>query len=236
MGRIFEKRKDKMFARWAKMSKAFTKIGREISMAVKAGGTNPDSNLRLRRAIQNAKSVNMPKDRVENAIKKAASKEDGDFQELIYEGYGPHGIAILVETATDNPTRTVANVRMHFNKHKGSLGTGGSVAFMFERKGIFKLAAPQGADLEALELELIDFGAEEFSVEDNDILIYTTFADFSTMQKHLEEKGLHPQLSVLQYLPTNSTDVSEAVELEVQSLIDALEDDDDVQAVYHNMK
>lgn len=235
MGRIFEKRKEKMFARWAKMSKAFTKIGREIAIAVKLGGADPDGNPRLRRAIQNAKSVNMPKDRIENAIKRASSKEEADFQELIYEGYAPHGIALIVEAATDNPTRTVANVRMHFNRHGGSLGANGSVGFMFERKGVFKIN-PVGQNLEELELELIDYGAEEFVVEEDEVLIYTSFNDFATMQKHLEEKKIDVQLSALQYIPTTTTELSEEQEKEVNELIEALEEDDDVQAVYHNMK
>jgi YebC/PmpR family DNA-binding regulatory protein len=236
MGRIFEKRKDKMFARWAKMSKAFTKIGREIAIAVKLGGADPNGNPRLRRAVQNARSVNMPKDRVDNAIKRAVSKEDADFQELTYEGYAPHGIALMIEAATDNPTRTVANIRMHFNRHNGALGANGSVGFMFEHKGIFKIAEPKGTNLEELELELIDFGAEEFVVEDNDILIYTSFSDFSTMQKKLEEKGFEVQQSVLQYVPTTTTALSEAQEKEVMELIEVMEEDDDVQAVYHNIK
>lgn len=235
MGRIFEKRKYKMFARWARMSKAFTKIGREISIAVKMGGPNPDNNPRLRRALQNARSVNMPKDRVEAAIKRAVSREEADYQEIVYEGYAPHGVALIVETATDNPTRTVANVRMHFNRSGGSLAANGAVSFMFERKGVFKLQKPD-VNLEELELELIDYGAEDFALEEDDLLIYTSFNDFATMQKKLEEKGLNVQMSALQYIPITTVEVTEEQEKDVMELIEKLEDDDDVQAVYHNMR
>ncbi|MCS7012773.1 MAG: YebC/PmpR family DNA-binding transcriptional regulator [Chloroherpetonaceae bacterium] len=235
MGRIFEKRKYRMFARWARMSKAFTKIGREISIAVKMGGPDPDNNPRLRRAIQNARSVNMPKDRVEAAIKRAVSREEADYQEVVYEGYAPHGVALIVEAATDNPTRTVANVRMYFNRSGGSLAANGAVSFMFERKGVFKLQKPD-VNLEELELELIDYGAEDFALEDDDLLIYTSFNDFATMQKKLEEKGLTVQMSALQYVPTTTVEVTEEQEKDVMELIEKLEDDDDVQAVYHNMR
>lgn len=235
MGRIFEKRKYRMFARWARMSKAFTKIGREISIAVKMGGPNPDNNPRLRRALQNARSVNMPKDRVEAAIKRAISREEADYQEVVYEGYAPHGVALIVETATDNPTRTVANLRMHFNRSGGSLAANGAVSFMFERKGVFKLQKPD-VNLEELELELIDYGAEDFALEEDDLLIYTSFNDFATMQKKLEEKGLNVQMSALQYIPTTTVEVTEEQEKDVMELIEKLEDDDDVQAVYHNMR
>ncbi len=236
MGRIFEKRKYKMFARWARMSKAFTKLGREIAIAVRLGGPDPDANARLRRAIQNARSINMPKDRIEAAIKRASSKEEADFQEVVYEGYAPHGVALIVEAATDNPTRTVANVRMYFNRSGGSLAANGAVSFMFERKGVFKLARPTNLNLEELELELIDYGAEDFAIEDDELLIYTSYNDFAQMQKKLEEKGLEVQMSALQYIPTVTTELSEEQEKDVMQLIEKLEDDDDVQAVYHNMK
>ncbi|MBC8045049.1 MAG: YebC/PmpR family DNA-binding transcriptional regulator [Rhizobacter sp.] len=236
MGRIFEKRKYKMFARWAKMSKAFTKLGREIALAVKGSGPDPAGNPRLRLVIQNAKSVNMPKDRIDAAIKRASSKEEGDFQELTYEGYGPHGVPLFIETATDNPTRTVANLRTILSRNGGSLGAEGSVGFMFERKGIFKIS-PEGRNVEELELELIDHGADDFVVDDEgEVFVYTAFSDYGAMQKALEEKKIPVLNAALQRLPTTATELSEEAELEVMTLIDKLEEDDDVQAVYHNMK
>lgn len=235
MGRIFEKRKTKMFARWAKMSKAFTKLGREIALAVKGSGPNPDGNPRLRLAIQNAKSLNMPKDRIDAAIKRASSKEEGDFQEIVYEGYAPHGIALMIEAATDNTTRTVANLRAIFNRNGGSLGTDGSVSFMFERKGIFKIH-PEERNLEELELELIDHGADDFLADEEDVLVYSAFADFGAMQKALEEKKIPVLNAALQRLPLNTIELTEEQEAEVMTLIDKIEEDDDIQAVYHNMK
>jgi len=217
------------------MAKAFTKIGREISMSVKQGGPDPATNPRLRMAIQNGKGLNMPKDKLEAAIKRASSKEEGDFQEITYEGYGPHGIAILVECASDNTTRTVSNMRMYFSRSGGTLGTSGSLDFMFERKGVFKIAA-EGVNLEELELELIDYGAEDIFTEDEEIYIYTQFGDFGAMQKALEERGVNILSSELQRLPNNTTELSGEQEEAVLSLIEKIEDDDDVQAVYHNMK
>ena len=217
------------------MSKAFTRLGKEIVMAVKESGPNPDTNSRLRTAIQNAKGVNMPKDRIEAAIKRASSKEERDYEEVVYEGYAPHGIAVVVECATDNLNRTVANVRMHFSKGGGSLGKTGSLDFMFERKGIFKIPA-EGVDLEELELELIDFGAEDIYEHEGEIIIETAFTEFGTMQKGLEEKGLNVISSEVQRIPTTRTELSEEQEEEVMNLIERLEEDDDVQAVYHNMQ
>ncbi|NBW36374.1 MAG: YebC/PmpR family DNA-binding transcriptional regulator [Cytophagia bacterium] len=234
MGRIFEKRKHKIFARNAKMSKAFTKIGKEINIAVKSGGGNPDTNSKLRTIIQNAKGLNMPKDKVEAAIKRATSKEDKDYQEVIYEGYGPHGVPILVECATDNPTRTVANVRLVFSKKNGSMGNSGSVAFMFERKGVFKFA-PGVLNLEELELDLIDAGAEDIEQNEEETVIHTKFTDFGMMVKFLEDKKIEAISAELHYLPTTTKELSEAEQDEVLTLIDALEDDDDVQNVYHNL-
>jgi YebC/PmpR family DNA-binding regulatory protein len=235
MGRAFEFRRARKEKRWDKMAKAFTKLGREIAISVKLGGPNPDTNARLRVAMQNAKGVNMPKDKVEAAIKRASSKEEKAFEEVVYEGYAPHGVAVMVETATDNPTRTVANVRLQFNKGGGSLGTSGSVGFMFDRKGVFKLPAA-GINLEDLELDLIDYGAEEIFEEDGEITIYTPFTEFGTMQKALEEKGFTVTSSELQRIPvTLAAPLTEAQEEEVLNLIDKLEEDDDVQAVYHNM-
>jgi YebC/PmpR family DNA-binding regulatory protein len=220
--------------RWDKMSKAFTRLGREIAIAVKLGGADPASNARLRIAMTNAKGVNMPKDRIEGAIKRASSKEEQDFQEIIYECYAPHGVPMIIECATDNPTRTVANVRMRLSRAGGTLGMAGSLDFMFTRKGVFKLAA-QGLKMDELELELIDFGAEEIMLEGNEITIITSFNDFSSMQKALEEKKLPVTSAELQRMATVTKELSEEAEEEVLELIENLEEDDDVQAVYHNM-
>ncbi|WBO85431.1 YebC/PmpR family DNA-binding transcriptional regulator [Hymenobacter yonginensis] len=243
MGRAFEFRKGRKMKRWDRMSKDFTRIGREIVMAVKESGSNPDTNSRLRTAMQNAKGVNMPKDRVEAAIKRASSREEKDYSEVVYEGYAPHGVAVVIETATDNPTRTVANVRMYFNRGNGALGTAGSSDYTFTRKGVFKLAA-EGLDLDELELELIDAGAEDvYADQDEDehgnekhfIVVETAFTDFGQMQKALEEKGLNVVSAQLQRIP-NTTVHLEGDELEeVMNLIEKFEDDDDVQAVYHTL-
>lgn len=234
MGRIFEKRKHKMFARFDKMAKAFTRIGKDIAIAVKQNGPNPDNNPRLRMAIQNAKGVNMPKDRVEAAIKRASSKEEKDFQEITYEGYAPHGVPIMVECATDNPTRTVANVRLHFSKNGGSMGNSGSVAFLFERKGVFKFD-PAKLNLDELELDLIDAGADEIERGDDETIVYTKFTEFGHMQKFLESKNLEPKSSELQYIPTTTKELTEEQQDEVLKCVEALEGDDDVQNVYHNL-
>jgi YebC/PmpR family DNA-binding regulatory protein len=234
MGRAFEFRKARKFKRWDKMSKAFTRLGKEIAMAVKAGGPNVEGNGRLRTAIQNAKGVNMPKDRVEAAIKRASSKEEKDFEEIVYEGKGPHGVGIVVETATDNINRTVASIRMLFSRSGGALGTTGSLAFLFERKGVFHLPAA-GQNLEELELELIDFGAEDIHEEENEIIIYTSFEDFAGMLKALNERGIEVTSAELQRIPTTLTELTEEEAEDVEKLIEKLEEDDDVQAVYHNM-
>jgi YebC/PmpR family DNA-binding regulatory protein len=234
MGRVFEKRKHKMFARFDRMAKAFTRIGKDIAIAVKLNGPNPDNNPRLRMAIQNAKGVNMPKDRVDNAIRRAVSKEEKDFQEVIYEGYAPHGVPVLVECATDNPTRTVANIRLAFSKSGGSMGNSGSVGFMFERKGLFKFD-PAKINLDELELDLIDAGAEDIHKEEEEVIIYTKFTDFGAMQKFLESKKLEPKSSELQYIPNATKEVPEAEIDEVMECIGALEEDEDVQNVYHNL-
>jgi YebC/PmpR family DNA-binding regulatory protein len=236
MGRIFEVRKSTMFARWDKMAKQFTRIGKEIDIAVKQGGPDPDNNSALRRCIINAKAVNMPKDRVEAAIKRAMGKDKTDYHEEIYEGYAPHGIAILVETATDNPTRTVANVRMHFNKNNGSLGTSGSVAFMFNHMGEFKIKN-ENIDAEELELELIDFGLEEIGEdEEGNIIVRTAYNEFGNMSKALEDKKLEVITAELTRIPQNTVELSEDHANEVLKLVDHLEQDDDVQKVYHNLK
>ncbi len=220
--------------RWDKMSKAFTKIGKEIAIAVRLGGPDPHGNPRLRSAIQNAKGVNMPKDRVEGAIKRASSKDAENFEEALYEGYGPHGVAIMIETATDNPTRTVANIRSYFSKFGGALGTSGSLTFMFERKGVFRLPAT-GLDRDALELELIDFGAEDIKAEDDELVVYTSFADFAGMQKALEEKNIPVTEAKIERIATTTKELSEEQAAEVFELIERIEDDDDVQAVYHTI-
>ncbi|HMV08389.1 MAG TPA: YebC/PmpR family DNA-binding transcriptional regulator [Cyclobacteriaceae bacterium] len=234
MGRIFEKRKHKMFARFDKMAKAFTRIGKDIAIAVKQGGPNPDNNPKLRMAIQNAKGVNMPKDRVENAIKRASSKEEKDYQEVVYEGYAPHGVPVLVVAATDNPTRTVANIRLHFSKGGGSMGNSGSVSFMFEHRGVFKFD-PAKLNLDELELDLIDAGAEDIQRDEEETIVYTKFVDFGQMAKFLESKGLEAKSSELQYIPTTTKELPEDQQDEVLKLIETLEADDDVQSVFHNL-
>jgi YebC/PmpR family DNA-binding regulatory protein len=234
MGRIFEKRKHKMFARFDRMAKAFSRIGKDISIAVKHGGPLPENNPKLRMAIQNAKGANMPKDRVEAAIKRASSKEEKDYQEVTYEGYAPHGVPVMVECATDNPTRTVANIRLHFSKNGGSMGNSGSVAFMFERRGVFKFE-PSKLNLDEMELDLIDAGAEDIEKGDEEIIVYTKFTEFGHMQKFLESKHLDAKSSELQYIPTTTKELSEEQTDEVLKCIEALEADDDVQQVYHNL-
>ncbi len=223
-----------MFARFDRMAKGFTRIGKDIVIAVKQGGPNPDNNPRLRMAIQNGKGINMPKDRVDAAIKRASSKEEKDFQEVIYEGYAPHGVPVLVECATDNPTRTVANVRLRFSKNGGTMGNSGSVSFMFERKGVFKFD-PTKLNLDEFELDLIDAGAEEIQPEPDEIIIFTKFTEFGHMLKFLESKGLAAKSSELQYIPAATKELSEAEQDEVMECITALEEDDDVQNVFHNL-
>lgn len=236
MGRIFEVRKSTMFARWDKMAKQFTRIGKEIAIAVKAGGPDPDNNPALRRCYINAKAVNMPKDRVEAAIKRAMGKDKTDYEEIVYEGYAPHGVAVMVETATDNPTRTVANVRMHFSKGHGSLGTSGSVAFSFTRMGEFKIKN-KGQNIEDLELDLIDYGLEEIGEDsEGNIIIRTAYNEFGNMSKALEEKGIEVASAELTRIPTNTVELNEDQSNEVLKLVDNLEQDEDVQKVYHNLK
>lgn len=222
-----------MFARFDRMAKAFTRIGKDIAIAVKNGGPNPDNNPRLRMAIQNAKGVNMPKDRVEAAIKRASSKEEKDFQEVVYEGYAPHGVPVLVECATDNPTRTVANIRLYFSKNGGNMGNSGSVSFLFERKGVFKFD-PAKLNLDEYELDLIDAGAEDIQ-RDEEITVYTKFTEFGQMQKFLESKNLVAKSSELQYIPTTTKELEEKELDEVMECITAIEEDDDVQNVFHNI-
>lgn len=235
MGRAYEYRKAKKMQRWGKMSINFTKIGKEISMAVKQGGADPSINPKLRAIIKNAKNANMPKDNVEAAIKRASSKDFADMAELIYEGYGPNGVAILVETATDNPTRTVSKVKLIYSKYGGNFGTTGSVDFMFERKFIFKVAA-EGLNIEDLELELIDAGLDEIEEDEGEIYIYTSFQDSNTMQNTLEEKGIDIISSEALRIPTNYIELNEEDAEKVYKMLDKFEEDDDVQKVFHNMK
>ena len=236
MGRAFEYRKARKMKRWGNMSRTFTKIGKEITIAVKAGGPDPDGNPRLRALMQNAKAANMPKDNVERAIKKATDKDAGDYKEIIYEGYGPHGIAIVVETATDNHTRTVANVRSYFNKAGGSLGTSGSLSFLFEHKCVFHIKPKDGVSIEDLELELIDYGVDELEADDEEIVLYGAFEANSEIQKYLEENGLEIVSSEFERIPNDVKDVDAEQRAAIEKLIERLEDDEDVQNVFHNMK
>jgi YebC/PmpR family DNA-binding regulatory protein len=239
MGRIFETRKATMFARWDKMAKAFTRCGKDIAIAVKAGGTDPHTNPALRRAIQNARAANMPKDKVENAIKKASGKDQQAYETVVYEGYGPHGVALMVETATDNVVRTVANVRMHFKDHAGNLGNTGSVAFQFQKMGVFRLK-PEGLDLEALELDLIDHGLEELGEGtgekgDAQLIVRCAFQSFGQLQAAIEEKKLPLISAEHEYVAQTPVPLPEDQAREVLELVDALEQDDDVQRVFHNL-
>ncbi len=234
MGRAFEFRKERKFKRWATMAKVFTRLGKEISMAVKEGGGNPENNARLRSAIQNAKAANMPKDNIERAIKKASDKSTENYKTVIYEGYGPYGIAILIETATDNINRTVANVRAIFNKKNGRLATAGSVEFMFTHLCFFKIEA-EGIDPSEFELEFIDFGVEEVFAEENTIMLYAPFENFGTIQKELERKSITIISSGFDRIPENTTKVTEAQKEEIEALLESIEQDDDVQNVFHNM-
>jgi YebC/PmpR family DNA-binding regulatory protein len=240
MGRIFEVRKSTMFARWDKMAKNFTRIGKEIIIAVKAGGADPNSNAALRRCFQNARSVGMPKDRVEAAIKRAQGKELVNYDEILYEGYGPHGVAILVETATDNHVRTVANVKSIFNKGGGVLGNSGSVAFQFKKMGVFKLK-PEGLNTEELEFELIDAGLEEMGEGTGEngeevLVLRCAFNEFGSMQKALEEKKVTPLSAEVEWIPTTTVSLSEEQAQDVLKLVDKLEQDEDVQKVFHNLQ
>lgn len=236
MGRAFEYRKARKLKRWGNMARTFTKLGKEISIAVKASGPDPDANPRLRVLMQNAKAANMPKENVERAIKKATSKDEGDYKEIVYEGYGPFGIAIVVETATDNPTRTVANVRSYFNKFGGSLGTSGSLSFLFDHKSVFKIKAKEGVSLEDLELELIDYGVDELEADGEEIVLYGEFESFSNIQKYLEENGFEIESAEFERIPNDTKEVTEEQRASIEKLFEKFEDDEDVQNVFHNMK
>ena len=240
MGRIFETRKSTMFARWDKMAKAFTRVGKEITIAVKAGGPDPDANPVLRRAVQNARAVNMPKDKIDGAIKRATGRDTANYEQVMYEGYGPHGVAILVETATDNPTRTVANIRSPFNKFNGNMATTGSVSFLFNKMGVFRLK-PEGIKQDELELDLIDHGLQEMGEGTGEngeevLVVRCAFSDFGTMQKALEDRKIVPLSAESEWIPVTTVELPEAQAREVLELVDKLEQDDDVQHVFHTLK
>jgi YebC/PmpR family DNA-binding regulatory protein len=234
MGRIFEKRKHKMFARFDKMSKTFTKYGKEIAIAVKSGGTDPESNAKLRAVIANAKSQNMPKDRIEAAIKRSAGKDTSNYEEIAYEAMCMKGVGLVIETATDNPTRTVANIRMHLNRGGGELGKSGCLDFAFDRKSVFVIST-DNINADELELELIDAGLEDTEIEGGEMVITASFENFGNMQKALEARQITIVSAELQRIPTNTIELTEEEKLQVETLIEKLEDDDDVQNVYSNM-
>ncbi|MDO4758634.1 MAG: YebC/PmpR family DNA-binding transcriptional regulator [Rikenellaceae bacterium] len=235
MGRAFEYRKARKMKRWGHMARVFTKLGKEIEIAVKAAGPDPSANTRLRLLIQNAKAENMPKENVERAIKRATEKDSADYKEVVYEGYGAHGIAFLVETATDNTNRTVANVRMHFNKCGGTLGNSGSVAFMFEHKCVFKFRA-EGVDAEELELEMIDLGVDEFYAEEDGITVYAAYENFGNIQKWLDDNSYEIVSGEGVYIPTDTKELDAEGREAIEKLVEKLEEDDDVTNVYHTMK
>lgn len=236
MGRAFEFRKARKLKRWGNMARVFTRLGKEITIAAKAGGGDPSTNPRLRSLIQNAKAENMPKDTIDRAIKKATDKDFSDYKEVIFEGYGPFGIAILVETATDNNTRTVANVRSYFNKHNGSLGTSGSLSFLFDHKCVFHVVAKEGVSLEDLELELIDYGVDELEQEGDEIILYAPFEENSEIQKYLEDNGFEIKTTEFVYLPNDVKEVTPEQREQLDKLLEKFEEDDDVQNVFHNIK
>ena len=236
MGRAFEYRKARKMKRWGNMSRTFTRIGKEITIAAKSGGPDPTTNPRLRVLMQNAKAANMPKDTVERAIKKATDKEAGDYKEIVYEGYGPFGIAIVVEAATDNNTRTVANVRSYFNKHGGTLGTQGSLSFLFEHKSVFKIKPKEGLSTEDLELELIDYGVDEVEADEDEIMLYGAFEEFANIQKYLEENGFEIVSAEFERIPNDLKEVTAEQRVQLEKLLEKFEEDEDVQNVFHNMK
>jgi len=235
MGRAFEYRKATKMKRWGNMARVFTKLGKQITIAVREGGSEPDTNPRLRVLIQQSKKENMPKENVERAIKKATSKDEADYKEMVYEGYGPNGIAIVVETATDNPTRTVANIRSYLTRHGGSLGTSGCLQFLFDHKCVFKIAPKEGVSLEDLELELIDFGVDELVEDDDSIILYGEFQSYSSIQKYLEENGFEIFSAEFERIPNDMKELNEEQKAQVVKLLDKIEDDEDVQNVFHNM-
>lgn len=235
MGRAFEFRKERKFKRWGNMAKVFTRLGREITMAAKAGGADPTTNSKLRLLIQNARAENMPKDNVERAIKRAFEKDTTDYKEIVFEGYAPHGVAILVEVASDNNQRSVANIRSYFNKYNGSLGTHGMLDFIFDRKCRFTIAKKEGLDLEEFEFELIDFNVEEVFEDEGDILIYAEFQNFGPIQKFLEENGYDIKEFKFERIPNDMKAVTDEQRADIEKLLEKIEEDDDVTAVFHNM-
>ena len=235
MGRAFEYRKATKLKRWRNMARVFTKLGKQITIAVREGGPEPDTNPRLRVLMQQAKKENMPKENVERAIKKATDKDVSDYKEMVYEGYGPFGIAMVVETATDNPTRTVANVRSYFNKHGGSLGTSGSLEFLFDHKCVFRIAEKEGVSIDDLELELIDYGVDELEVDEGEILLYGEFKSYSDIQTYLEENGFEIHSAEFERIPHDTKELEEEQRAQIEKLLDKFEEDEDVQNVFHNM-
>jgi YebC/PmpR family DNA-binding regulatory protein len=237
MGRAFEYRKARKFKRWGNMARVFTRLGKEITMAAKTG-TDPNTNPRLRAIIQTAKSENMPKDNIDRAIKRAVEKDTKDYKEIVYEGYGPYGVGVLIETATDNHTRTVANIRSYFSKAGGSLGVSGSLSFMFEHKCVFKIKQKQGVNMDDLELELIDFGVEDVYIDDEteNIIIYAPFEGYGDIQKYIEENGFELVSAGFDRIPTDTKELNPEQQEEIQKLVDKIEEDDDVQNVYTTMK
>ncbi|MBV5342857.1 YebC/PmpR family DNA-binding transcriptional regulator [bacterium] len=235
MGRAFEYRKATKMKRWGNMARVFTKLGKQITIAVRESGPEPDTNPRLRVLIQQSKKENMPKENVERAIKKAISKDEADYKEMVYEGYGPNGIAIVIETATDNPTRTVANVRSYLTRHGGSLGTSGCLQFLFDHKCVFKIAPKEGVSIDDLELELIDFGVDELVEDEDSIILYGEFQSYSSIQKYLEENGFEIFSAEFERIPNDMKELNEEQKAQVTKLLDKIEDDEDVQNVFHNM-
>ncbi|MHB9140790.1 MAG: YebC/PmpR family DNA-binding transcriptional regulator [Paludibacter sp.] len=235
MGRAYEYRKATKMKRWGNMARVFTKLGKQITIAVREGGPDPDTNPRLRMVIQTTKKENMPKENVERAIKKAISRDESEYKEVVYEGYGPNGIAVVVETATDNPTRTVANIRSYFNRNGGSLGITGSLQFLFDHKCVFKIAFKEGVSLEDLELELIDFGVDELVEEEDGIVLYGDFQSYSLIKKFLEENGFEILSAEFERIPNDMKELNEEQKAQVMKLLEKIEDDEDVQNVFHNM-
>ena len=235
MGRAFEYRKASKLKRWGNMARVFTKLGKQITIAVREGGAEPDTNPRLRVLIQQSRKENMPKETIDRAIKKATSKDEADYKEMVYEGYGPNGIAVVVETATDNPTRTVANIRSYFNRYGGSLGTTGSLQFLFEHKCVFKIAPKQGVSIDDLELELIDCGVDELAHDDDAIVLYGEFQSYANIQKYLEDNGFEIFSAEFERIPNDTKELTDEQKVTVIKLLEKIEDDEDVQNVFHNM-
>lgn len=235
MGRAFEFRKGRKLKRWSAMAKTFTRIGKDIVMAIKDGGPNPETNSRLRAVMQNAKAANMPKDNVERAIKRATDKDTENYKEVVFEGYGPHGIAFLIECATDNNNRTVANIRSYFNKCNGTLGTSGSVEFMFDHTCNFRIPTDPNRDLEEFELELIDYGIDEIFEDEDGVMIYAPFESFGAIQKELESRNIEILSSGFDRIPQVTKELSEAEQADVEKLLEKIEEDDDVQNVFTTM-